>query len=193
MYFFGIPARRYLWKSIARAEDSRSGAARSAAFSVGPEAERIAACGSHLVAASVHQRRVVVMAESFAEVARFVLPFPEEDALTQLERRTDLVNPSPGVARLPTYIGGVACAGEHIFVLLDLPQACVYQVDLQGVIVGVYGGGTRVLGRHYWRLSVVLREGEVWLYTIATDADGSRGVAEITIEPTIMPPLAIAN
>ena len=77
-------------------------------------------------------------------------------------------------------IAGVACSQERIFVLLDLPQVVLLEMNANGDFRHVWTGGRRVRGRHMRHLDAVIRSGEMCFYTIAEKA-GSRVLVEATL------------
>jgi hypothetical protein len=138
----------------------------------------LAACGSTLVLAMVHDPIVYILSDPYTTAVEVQLDFPAEDRLRQMESEAELVNPVPGVYRLPTFLAGVACVHQSVFVALDLPRLCVYEIDLAGRVIRRYLAKDGSPGRHFWRLSALEHETEVRLFSIAADPDGSRKIVE---------------
>lgn len=102
------------------------------------------------------------------------LPAPGERELEALERQPQLVHPDPHIYYLPTFIGGVSCAEQSAFVLLDYPVFCIYRLPLNSDRVSaIYEIPNLQQGTHFKRLVVKSFGGHLYFYSIATDSTGA--------------------
>ena len=139
----------------------------------------LASLGTQVVAGFVHQPVVRVFGRhSTADVS---FSFPGLEELAELERDMDLVSPSRGVVRLPTYIAGVCALGGRVYVLLDLPRVHILQIGSSGRVEATYVGRSIRDGRHYSRLVGVETHESLRLYSLAFEPDRTRVLMGMTI------------
>lgn len=144
----------------------------------------LASCGARIIAGLAHEPTIHVFTSDLRPEAVVDVPFPRKDALMALSADDDLTRPAAGVTALPTFIGGVACVDNTLFVLLDLPRLHVLEYDLPNTLRAVHHADMERPNRHFRRLNAAAGPfGSVRLITIAEDPDGTRSVVEALVRP----------
>jgi hypothetical protein len=135
--------------------------------------------GPRVIAGFVHQPLVRIFDQhSWADVEP---EFPGLEELTRLEGQLEVVNPTRGVVRLPTYIAGICTVRNRAYILLDLPLIYILEVGPSGVVEGRYLGRSTTEGRHYSRLVGMATRDSLAFFSLAFDRDGTRSIVTFSI------------
>ena len=140
---------------------------------------RLARCGDRLVLGMSYAPTLHVLSPTLQLERTIDVPFPATAALEQLASDPALVRPSPEVVALPTYIAGVACSADALFVLLDLPSMRLLEYDREWTLRRTWVGATLDPRRHYHQLAVDGELGGYRLLTIAEDPVVGRSILEV--------------
>jgi hypothetical protein len=143
----------------------------------------LASCGSVIAAAMTYDPVVYFLDPQLAEIGSVELPFPGLEELRSLASTPALANPQAGLYRLPTYTGGIACAGGRFFVVADLPRMVVFEVRPPGELRRVFSQDDSEPARHVLRLAACEVSGRVKLAALTEDPSGARRVVELLLPP----------
>lgn len=143
-------------------------------------AANITPCGDKIVVAAVHEPLVAIIDRDLSRAVELTLDVPSSEELLRLALMSDATSPAPGVSWLPTFSGGVACHGEHAFVLLALPRPILVELDLRGKVQGRYIGPAN---KAYRRLEGLISTSRGQFYAVALSGDERAYVLELERKP----------
>lgn len=139
----------------------------------------VVSCGDVLAVALIHEPTLFLLSATLERAIKVAIPFPRAEELIELGQRTDLTNPTSGFVWLPTFLGGLACSRQSLFVLLDLPAPRVHQIDTKGNIVATFTGAEFESGRHFSRLAVIERERGPAFYALSREEGAAPTIVEL--------------
>jgi len=144
----------------------------------------LTSCADHVVAGLAHVPSVFVFSSDLGSHVAVDVPFPNKAGLMSLSEDEALARPAPGVVTYPTFISGLACAGDSFFVLLDLPRLFILEYEMSGMLVGAYYSESERPNRHYRGLGVHEISAGTMFVTIAVDGGRVRSVVEAVATKT---------